>query len=99
MEGRRFLIIPRDNPGVFNVIYRRRPLELENVGSPSEDESLIDLDEELCALLPLNIAAYVWADDEPEKAEYYLGLYRERRAEIESKDRSYHPVKYVTNGW
>jgi hypothetical protein len=99
MEGRRFLIIPRDNPGVFNVSYRRRPKELENVGTPSEDESLIDLDEELCALLPLNIAAYVWADDEPEKAEYYLGLYRERRAEIESKDRSYHPVKYVTNGW
>lgn len=99
MEGRRFLLIPRHNTGVFKVVYERRPEEIVNEGSAADDEAFIDLDEDLCALLPLNIAAYVWADDEPEKAEFYLGLYRERRAEIVAKDEDLRPVKYITNGW
>lgn len=99
MEGRRFLLIPRKNTGVFKVVYERKPEALVNDGSAVDDDTVIDLDEELCALLPLNIAAYVWADDEPEKAELYLTLYRERRAEIIAKDEDLRPVRYITNGW
>lgn len=99
MEGRRFLLIPRGNAGVFKVVYERRPTEIVNEGTAADDEALIDLDEELCSLLPLVIGAYVWTDDEPEKAEYYLNMFRERRSEIMAKEREMRPVKYVTNGW
>ncbi len=99
IEGERVVLLPRSAPGCYKVLYRRRPREIENVGEASQDEAVIDLDEELCALMVLNIAAYLWADDEPEKAEYYLSLYRERAAEIRATDKRMKPARYVTNGW
>ena len=99
IEGGRVILFPRSAPGCYKVLYRRRPREIENVGTPSDDEAVIDLDEELCALMALNMAAYIWADDEPEKAEYYLSLYRERAAEIQARDKKLKPARYVTNGW
>jgi hypothetical protein len=62
--------------------------------------TVIDLDPELCTLLPLLVASYVWLEDEEEKASYYMNLYRERAADIERKNRSYAPIK-IKNiyGW
>ena len=58
------------------------------------------LDVELCALLPVLIAAYVWIDDEPQKSEYYKYLYSERAAEIERKGKDTSPVIIKSsNGW
>lgn len=99
-EGNSVLLFPYDKKGAYKVLYERMPTPLENDGAASEDETEIDLDEELCSLLPILVAAYVWVDDEPSKSEYYLALYRERAADIERRKVNNTPVRYRnTNGW
>lgn len=100
VEGGRRLILPHGARGAFKVRYRRKPAYIEDTGEPESDGTEIDLDSELCTLLPNLIAAYVWADDEPDKAQYYLALYRERAQEIERREKNPSPVK-ITNksGW
>lgn len=99
VDGARILL-PREAEGSFKVLYRRKPHELTDEGAPEEDVTQIDLDEELCTLLPLLIAAYIWADDEPEKANYYMNLYRERAAEIERETKVTAPAKIINkSGW
>ena len=102
VEGGRVLLLPYEQGGVFSVSYLHRPDKIvrNEENEISEDSTVIDLDEELCALLPLLTAAYVWAEDEPEKAEYYLAIYRERAAEIEHRARNAAPVRFNSvNGW
>jgi len=100
MEGDSIILLPYDKRGVFKVLYERLPQMLVNTGSVSDDETVIDLDEELCSLLPTLIAAYVWVDDEPSKSEYYLSLYRERAVDIERRNIDNKPVMYKnSNGW
>lgn len=100
VENDRVILLPHDAKGVYQIPYKRRPAELAYTDDPVEDGTVIDLDEELCALLPMLVAAYVWADDEPEKAEYYMTLYRERAADIERRHRNTAPVKIKSvNDW
>ena len=74
------------------MLYRKKPTEIENSGDAGENNTEIVFDEEICSLLPLLVAAYIWIDDEPEKAQYYMNLYRERAAELERRTRSVAPV-------
>ncbi len=100
VEGGKVILLPYSAQGCFKVLYKRKPREIENFGAASEDEAVIDLDEELCSLLPILIASYVWVEDEPSMAEYYLALYRERAMDIERRIRSTAPVAIKnTNGW
>ncbi len=100
VEGGRVILLPYSVGGCFKVLYKRKPKEIENTGMASDDEAVIDLDEELCALLPMLIASYVWVEDEPSMAEYYLSLYRERATDIERRTRNAAPVAIKnTNGW
>lgn len=100
VENGRILLLPYEKPGVYEVQYRHRPVPISDDTEATENESVIDLDEDLCDILPMLIAAYVWADDEPQKAEYYLSLYREAAAEIAARDRNREPVKFRSlNGW
>lgn len=102
VEGGRVILLPYDEGGVYSIAYLHRPDKVvrNKEKDASEDDTVIDLDEELCALLPLLTAAYVWAEDEPEKAEYYLSIYRERAAEIEYRTRNATPVRFNSvNGW
>ncbi len=100
VEGGRVILLPYSSEGCFKVLYRRKPAEIINTGLASEDETVIDLDEELCTLLPILIASYVWVEDEPSMAEYYLSLYRERAMDIERRISNATPVTIRnTNGW
>ena len=100
IEGGRVVLLPYSIKGCFKVLYRRKPAEIENIGNASDDETVIDLDEELCSLLPILIASYVWVEDEPAMAEYYLTLYRERALDVERRIRNDAPVVIRnTNGW
>lgn len=92
IEGRQKVLFPYDKSGCFKIMYQRKPKPIEETASGADDKSIIDLDEDLCSLLPTLIAAYVWADDEPEKAEYYLALYRERAAYIQQSEIARTPV-------
>ena len=100
VENGRILLLPREQQGIYKVVYNRRPRAIESDNYAATDETVIDLDEELCALLPMLIASYIWADDEPEKAQYYLSLYRERASEIVAAARNPAPVTIKSvNGW
>jgi len=94
------VLLPYDASGVYKILYRRRPKAINSDTDAGANEDVIDLDEELCTLLPILIASYVWVEDEPGMAEYYLNLYRERAADIERRQRNASPVIIRNrNGW
>lgn len=96
----RLIMLPYDAPGIYEVLYKHKPKEFINKGEPTEDESEIDLAEDLCALLPNLIASYVWAEDEPNLASYYLNLYREQAIDIERRIRNMTPASHISvDGW
>ena len=51
--------------------YSRKPVPIE------KEDARVDIAPEAEPLLPLLGGAYLWLDDEPEKAQYYMLLYRE----------------------
>lgn len=94
------ILFPYDASGLYKVLYRRRPAEISSTSNASTNDEVIDLDPELCTLLPILIASYVWVEDEPDMAEYYLNLYRERAIDIERRQRNASPVIMRNkNGW
>lgn len=97
IENRDTILLPRSIRGSFIIRYYCKPAEIDNSGE--DMDAVIDLEDELVALLPLLVAAYVWADDEPAKCEYYLSLYREQEAQIKSAIKNIEPVTVTTNGW
>jgi hypothetical protein len=66
-----------------------------------DDESArIDLPEDVCQILPLLVASYVWLEDEPEKAETYKALFYSEAQKI--KDFSSHTSAHLYDsdeGW
>lgn len=94
------ILIPHEYSGTVRIPYNRKRRKIEYKTDAASDETDIDLDEELCSLLPLLVASYVWLEDEEGKAAYYMNLYRERAAEIERRQRNYNPssIKNVY-GW
>ena len=90
------LLLPYSAQGVYRVSYKRKPKQVETL-----DQSMpIDLDDELCTLLPLLTASYIWLEDEPERSMYYKNLYNERAAEVLSFKRNFTPAKVINvNGW
>lgn len=94
VENGRVILLPYDKKGVYKVTYKKKPKIITKV-----DNGIIDLDDELCALLPMLIASYILLEDEPEKAQYYSALYNERAIDIERRIYSAAPIPITTNGW
>lgn len=100
VENGRIILLPYSARGVFKVIYNKRPNPIVDTGASGNDDTVINLDDELCALLPILVASYVWMDDEPEKAQYYLMLYNERAVDIERRKFKAAPIQMKSvNGW
>ena len=100
VENGRTILISNSISGLFKVIYKRKPTKITTEILAGENDALIDLDEDLCALLPLLVASYVWVEDEPEKAQYYLNLYTERAIDIERRKVEHTPVRMINvTGW
>ena len=98
VEGPSKILIPASIKGVYDVVYNRQNKQLSL--NDDMEETNIDLDSELCCLMPNLVASYIWADDEPTKAEYYLTLYNAQVAEIMAKEKSLKPVVYRNKtGW
>lgn len=100
VEDGRIILLPYLVSGCFKILYNRKPKQIENKGPAQENEDVIDLDEELCSLLPVLIASYIWLEDEPDRAQYYYTLYQARAAEITAKQRNLSPVRIRScNNW
>ncbi len=81
-SGGHHLYLKRYLSGEIRVSYRIRP----TVPHETDDPDIpLALDEELCQLLPLLIAHYLLLDDDVEKANHYLALYREQYALLSTK--------------
>lgn len=98
------LLIDNGIKGNFRIAYHVDPRsKFVNANKVTLDNfkstDVVPLDEDLCALLPLLIASYVWLEDEPERSQYYYTRYQEQTIAIERKGRQQQPIKYVTNGW
>ena len=89
------LYLPKDFTGEVIIRYKRKPREIganynETVDVPSVAEHL----------LPLLTAAYMWLDDSPDKAEYYMELYRIEKAGIKKSIPNSVGEKYAdVTGW
>lgn len=66
------LTLPADYVGEVRLRYRRAPLRIRT----GEENERLDIPTEAAHLLPLLTASYLWLDDEPERSEYYMTLYR-----------------------
>ncbi|MBQ7363756.1 MAG: hypothetical protein IJW48_04830 [Clostridia bacterium] len=95
-----FLLLAYDKPGSYRVAYKHKPSPVIYEDAPANNESELDLDEELCTLLPLLVASYMWLEDEPERAMYYKTLYNERASELNAARRDCTPSEVINiNGW
>ena len=98
VEGADKLLIPASHTGVYEVQYYRKTRVLSRDDDMETIE--IDLDSELSCLMPNLVASYIWADDEPAKAEYYLSLYNAQVSEIVSRQKDLKPAVYRNKtGW
>lgn len=77
------ILLPHDIEGTFDVTYNRKRVKATSVSTTET----VDLDDDLCEILPYLVASDIWADDEPSKAEYYLMRYRELEAKIINAER------------
>lgn len=99
-ESNSILVLPAEEEREIKIKYKKAPRELFYTDDPAEDNTEIELDPELVQLMPLLVAAYIWADEGDGKAQYYLDLYYRRAAEIEAKNRSREGAKYANvTGW
>lgn len=100
MEGESCILVPRSTKGIIKVTYKKALKALEFINKPDEDVTKIDLDEELCSLLPPLVASFVWAEDEPNLANYYMNIYREWANRIEAQKIDYSNATMKNyNGW
>jgi hypothetical protein len=94
IEGDR-LILPNGFSGEVHIAYKRKPT-LPAGTSQSED---IDVPEECAELLPLLVASYIWLDDEPERSQYYLSLYKDGINTLRRFAQRQVSASYESNGW
>ena len=97
IEGSR-LILPHYAPeGDYCVTYEHLPTPIT---PDTPDEDAIDCERELCDLLPLVCAYYVWLDDDPDKAGAFYARYTEQAAIKASQRKIKTRMIYrSSNGW
>ena len=72
------LKVPYAYVGEINVTYRKKP-PLVYTDTPDAE---LGIDPECSHLVALLTAAYIWLDDDPDKAQYYMSLYRDGMAAV-----------------
>jgi len=77
------------------LTYYRSPtlMSVDNILVP------IDISNESAPLLPFLTAAFLWLDDDPAKAQYYMNLYRDLMANIKMFSTNKIDADYRVNGW
>ena len=92
------ILLPLDKPGAYKINYIHKVTLFNRSGIDYNAD--IDLDEDLAQLMPNLVAAYVWLDDEAEKAQYYMSIYNQRAASIQNESKDLTPVLFQSvYGW
>lgn len=93
-----YILIPATFSGIASVTYRHRlrRINLDDVGNDAD----IDIAPEYEDLLPLCMAYYVWLEDEPNKAAFFLARFNEMAALArQTYKRSGSSTVISYNGW
>ena len=72
------LTLPRELEGDVFLLYKRKPKEISAYTANEE----IDIPAFCTHLLPLLTAAYLWLDDAPDNADYYMDIYRRESTKL-----------------
>ena len=100
VENGRIILLPYNSKGLYKIVYQKHPGIIPYTGDAFENTTQLSLDDDLCALLPILVASYLWLEDEPEKAQFYFAIYQERAADISRKAGVIEPVLIKSvNGW
>ena len=99
VEDGRVLMLPYEAKGCYTVRYKHRPEPVSTEDEPAESEQVIDLADDLAALLPNLVAAYMLTEDDMDRAKYHLALYQQQAAVIAAGAREHAPGKITNNGW
>ena len=95
--------LPIDKQGIYTLNYLHKVTAISHDADFSASSTSvihIDLEDDLAALLPNLIAAYVWLDDEADKSQYYYNLYLQRAEQIKRNTRNLNPVAFESvYGW
>ncbi len=90
------ILVSADISGDLRIVYYACPRKIKN----DDEEEEIDLDEDICQILPLLVASYVWLEDETEKAVSYKNLFFAEAREIESFAKRRGSALYASDeGW
>ena len=102
IEGN-IIYLPLERQGVYtaNYLHKVTAIPLDADFSASATTTIeIDLEDDLAALMPNLIAAYVWLDDEAEKSQYYYSLYQQRAEQIKRNIKDLNPIEFESvYGW
>lgn len=77
------------------IRYVRNP-RLPDGNTPDE---VLDVPREAEALVALLAASYLWLDSDPDKAQYYMSLYRDGLARLQLHAAHSHAAPYQITGW
>lgn len=93
LEKGSVLCVPRSYKGEIRVVYRRSytPVTLD-----TQDSFELELDEEVCVLIPLLAAYFVWLDDDRSRAQEYYNQYEMRRDRLSLRSKG--PVANIVVG-
>lgn len=84
ITNRLYLELPWNASGEYRITYRCLPPQF---AADADFEREIGIDEDLCQLLPLQIAYYLLLDDDPAAAKDYLTQFREGAYRIRANER------------
>ena len=79
-DKEKVLLLKTDAKGEYRILYYRRLTPI----SDEDENAKIDLAEDICQILPLLIASYVWLDDEEEKSAIYRNLFYSEASQIKA---------------
>ena len=89
------IIVPHDYCSEMYLTYYKAAKPL-NSARPDDP---IEITEECAPLLPLLTASFMWLDDDPAKAQYYMSLYRDIMANLKRYSTNKIDTEYRVNGW
>ena len=93
--------VDRADEANITITYRMKPATYTVNEIGTAEDTVIDLDEGLCDLLPLFVASKLYLEEDPGKANQYRSEYEARRNEILAREYN-HPEAsrfVLTNGW
>lgn len=92
-DGR--ISLPYGFNGDIYLTYYRLPKKV----TADDGNVKVDVSEECAGLLPLLTASFTWLDDDAQKAQYYMSLYRDSIANIKRFSTIQLDTGYRVNGW